>query len=41
VIGVATASTVIRVSGGEVIFWIGALLAGIGTAVFFSGWISR
>jgi hypothetical protein len=41
VIGVLTASTVSGVSGGEVIFWIGVLLAAIGAAVFFSGWISR
>ena len=41
VIGVLMASTVIGVSGGEVIFWIGVLLAAIGAAVFFSDWISR
>jgi hypothetical protein len=41
VIGVLMASTVNGVSGGEVIFWIGVLLAAIGAAVFFSGWISR
>ena len=41
VIGVAMASTVIGASGGDVIFWIGALLAAIGTAIFFSGLISR
>jgi hypothetical protein len=41
VIGVAMASTVIGVSGGGVIFWIGALLAAVGTAVFFSGLINR
>ena len=41
VIGVLMASTVIGVSGGEVIFWSGVLLATIGAVVFFSGWISR
>jgi hypothetical protein len=41
VIGVLMASTVSGVSGGEVIFWIGVLLAAIGAAVFFSGWIGR
>jgi hypothetical protein len=41
VIGVVMASTVIGVTGGELIFWIGVLLAAIGAAVFFSGWISR
>jgi hypothetical protein len=41
VIGVLMASTVNGASGGEVIFWIGVLLAAIGAAVFFSGWISR
>jgi hypothetical protein len=41
VIGVLMASAVNGVSGGEVIFWIGVLLAAIGAAVFFSGWISR
>jgi hypothetical protein len=41
VIGTLMASTVIGVSGAEFIFWIGVLLAAIGAAVFFSGWISR
>jgi hypothetical protein len=41
VIGVLMASTVNGASGGEAIFWIGVLLAAIGAAVFFSGWISR
>jgi hypothetical protein len=41
VIGALMASTVSGASGGELIFWIGVLLAAIGTAVFLSGWISR
>jgi small-conductance mechanosensitive channel len=41
VIGVMMAATVIGVSGGGVIFWIGVLLAAVGTAVFLSGSISR
>jgi len=41
VIGALMASAVIGVSGGEIIFWIGVLLAAIGTAVFLSGSISR
>jgi hypothetical protein len=41
VIGALMAWTVIGVPGGGAIFWIGVLLAAIGTAVFFSGWISR
>jgi hypothetical protein len=41
VIGSLTAATVFDVSGGEPIFWIGVLLAGIGVAVFVSGWVSR
>jgi hypothetical protein len=41
VIGVLMASAVNGVSGGQVIFWIGVLLAAIGAAVFFSGLIGR
>jgi hypothetical protein len=41
VIGVLMASTVKDVSGGEAFYWVGVLLAAIGTAVFLSGWISR
>jgi hypothetical protein len=41
VIGVLMASTVSGVSGGEVFFRIGVLLAAIGGAIFISGWISR
>jgi hypothetical protein len=41
VIGVLMASTVNGVSGGEVIYWVGVLLAAIGAAVFLSGWIRR
>jgi hypothetical protein len=41
VIGSLMSATVADVSGGEPVFWIGVLLAGIGVAVFFSGWISR
>jgi hypothetical protein len=41
VIGVLMASAVNGVSGGQVIFWIGVLLAATGAAVFFSGLISR
>ena len=41
VIGVLMASAVSGVSGGEVFFRIGVLLAAIGGAIFISGWISR
>jgi hypothetical protein len=41
VVGTLMAWTVNGVSGGGAIFWIGVLLAAIGAAVFFSGWISR
>jgi hypothetical protein len=41
VIGTLMAWTVSGASGGGGIFWIGVLLAAIGAAVFFSGWISR
>lgn len=41
VVGSLMSATVFDVSGGEPIFWIGVLLACIGVAVFFSGWVSR
>jgi hypothetical protein len=41
VVGVLMAWTVAGTSGGDVIFWIGVLLAGVGTAIFFSGLINR
>jgi hypothetical protein len=36
VVGALMAYTVVDVSGGGVIFWVGVLLAAIGAAVFFS-----
>jgi hypothetical protein len=41
VVGVLMAWTVAGASGGDVIFWIGVLLAAVGTAIFFSGLINR
>jgi hypothetical protein len=41
VVGALMAWTVAGVRGGQVIFWIGVLLAAIGAAIFFSGWIKR
>jgi hypothetical protein len=41
VMGVVTAFAVINVEGAAVIFWAGVLAAGIGVALFLSGWLGR
>jgi hypothetical protein len=41
VVGTLMAYAVADSSGGQVIFWVGVLLALIGAIVFFSGSISR
>jgi hypothetical protein len=41
VVGTLMASTVIGVSGGGAIFWVGVLLAAIGVTVFLSGSLRR
>ena len=38
VIGALTAATVSGASNSGLIFWAGVLVAGIGVAIFFSGW---
>jgi hypothetical protein len=38
VIGTLTAATVLGASDAGLIFWAGVLVAGIGVAIFFSGW---
>jgi hypothetical protein len=40
VIGVVMALVVIQTEA-FFIFWIGVLIAGVGAAIFFSGWLSR
>jgi hypothetical protein len=41
VVGTLMAYTVADVEGGDVFFWVGTLIAGIGVAVFFAGRFSR
>jgi hypothetical protein len=38
VIGTLTAGTVLGASNAGLIFWAGVLVAGVGVAIFFSGW---
>jgi len=40
VIGAVMALAVIA-TDATLIFWIGVLIAGVGAAIFFSGWLSR
>ena len=41
VIGTLTALLVARTDGDDILFWSGAIVAGVGAAFFFADWISR
>lgn len=41
VMGAVTAFAVINIEGAAVIFWAGVLAAGVGAALFLSGWLGR
>jgi hypothetical protein len=41
VIGAVTAMLVAGTDGNGVLFWSGAIVAGVGAALFFAGWMGR
>jgi hypothetical protein len=41
VIGAVTSMLVAGTDGNGILFWSGAIVAGVGAALFFAGWISR